>query len=185
MAITKKIGKTLRQQEHFERAYFRLLNFLSQCFNIQLTSANSNSSSKVTVDSIASNISKFSCEPDSGYIWGMVKTLGRYFSKWIRGKHVCLSENLSQKQPKDLDSTLIGKQQNEIIGDQFSLFNVRFICLKSTKHETDNYLTSHISSTVNAKNFKCSHLQKISLNAFFFRWTSITTRCKYSYSIIV
>ena len=65
------------------------------------------------------------------------------------------------------------KQWSEIFGEQFSLFNVRYKCLKLTKHEADDYVT--FAGFVNGKNFNCSRLRKTVLMPFH-RWILIFSR---------
>ncbi|KAF5395454.1 hypothetical protein PHET_12170 [Paragonimus heterotremus] len=147
-----------QQREQLEQSMQRLIEYLTETLHLPSTTVTSSDKS-MSVDSIAAAVFDFHYEPSSGHKFDawfkhweetfqsefpskgsnwktplLVRKLGTVEHEWF-------TNFILPQQPKDLgfDQTL--KQLRDIFGEQLSLFNVRYNCLKLTKRESHDYVT--------------------------------------------
>ncbi|KER30088.1 hypothetical protein T265_03452 [Opisthorchis viverrini] len=161
MSISAEDLKSILQQQQaqFEQSQLRLIQPLTQVINLQTSVSSQSGSSLSFADSIAATITEFHYEPASGL------TFDWWYSRWedtflneFTGKddawksrllvrklgtleHDRFTNFILPQNPKDLTFAQTVDQLREIFGDQHSLFNVRYNCLKLAKREADDYVT--------------------------------------------
>lgn len=91
----------------------------------------------------------------------------------MQGKTHFLVRKLDTIKHECFSNFILPKQLSEIFGEQLSLFNVQYNCLKLSKCNASIMLLLQVSSIGDAKNFNCNHW----LNALF-----LLPGCRYSHS---
>ena len=147
-----------QQQAQFENSQLRLIDTLTQRLSLRSSESTVPSQTFTTADSIANSISEFTFDPDSGL------TFDTWFKRWddifrtefskfddawkvrllLRKlgtmEHERYINFILPKGARDFSFDDTIKQLAEIFGDQSSLFNVRYQCLKLVKNPADDFV---------------------------------------------
>ncbi|KER31390.1 hypothetical protein T265_02308 [Opisthorchis viverrini] len=148
-----------QQQKQFEEAQLKLIESLTQKLHIQNGAVSTGESSVSSTDAAAASITEFTFDALSGHTFDswfkryedMFKT---DFSKFDDGwkvrlllrklgtpEHERFTNFILPKLPRDLSFDETVRTLSQIFGDQTSMFNIRYQCLKLAKKDDDDFIT--------------------------------------------
>ncbi|KER28725.1 hypothetical protein T265_04513 [Opisthorchis viverrini] len=146
-----------QQQKQFEEAQLRLVESLMRSISVNATKTREPPSS--SADAAASSITEFNFDAESGRTFeswfkkyeDMFQTdFAQFDDAWkVRlllrklgtAEHDRFTNFILPKLPRDLGFADAVKILAQIFGEQSSLFNIRYQCLKITKRDTEDFIT--------------------------------------------
>lgn len=148
-----------QQQKQFELSQLKLIETLTQKLNIQSTASIKPETSRPLIETISNSITDFHYDPAAGV----------HFDSWFRkyedsfrlelaetddaqkvrlllrklgpAEHERYSNYILPKNPRDFSFEDTVTCLSTIFGEQSSLFNIRYHCLKLAKNESDDFVT--------------------------------------------